>query len=164
MKIHKIIVATFSIFFFSINFSASQTMELTIYSHSEGNRTIPKGRICSSGGGASSKACVEFDLRDPNLAFQLLHFQKLQQVADDTARTVSNTELINQKIDSLNASMNQLVEQIKVAHNQQLLTIRDQIITKLSVISLEMIDDDSVVKQIRSIVRQEVESAFEGRE
>lgn len=53
---------------------------------------------------------------------------------------------------------------IETAHNNQLISIRDQLVSQMETIPFAMIDDEAVIAEIRALVVQEVEAAFQRRE
>ncbi len=86
----------------------------------------------------------------------MMGLQRAFDVKLATTETSDHVQNLASKVDAL-------TETIETAHNNQLDAIRDQLISKMEALPLMMIDDEAVVKEIRSIVANEVQAAFERR-
>jgi CII-binding regulator of phage lambda lysogenization HflD len=120
--------------------------------------------ICISSGGAKSCNGVDLDPRDLNSVYAILHLQRLQEIQGAASQTSERVQGVSDQINALNDRVDALSSMIDTTYNNQLSAIRDQLIAKMESLPLMMIDDEAVIREIRSLVIEEVEAAFIRRE
>ena len=64
---------------------------------------------------------------------------------------------------TMNVAISELAKEIRVMNNNNLIAIRDQLITRISAMPITIVDDPAVVSQIKAMIAEEVEAAFELR-
>lgn len=119
--------------------------------------------LCSTSPNAT-KTCVNLRLDNPQNAIGFHSLKRLESIQGATSQTSGRVQDLATSISDLNAKVNALTTTIETAHNNQLIAIRNQIISQMETIPLAMIDDEAVIAEIRALVVEEVEAAFQRRE
>lgn len=169
MRVLKVVVSFSMILAYSIlsvDCVAAQTIDIREGSDRDiQGREQPAAHVCveSSIAGIGT-SCFRLRLDSPENVFLFLEMQRLSAIQSATSETSGRLQGVDEKIVILSGKIDALAASIETSYNTQLSTIRDHIVAKLETLPLRMIDDEAVVREIRSLVVEEVEAAFDKRE
>ncbi len=124
---------------------------------------ISATELCSTSPNAQ-RTCVVVQLNNPQQAIGFHSLKRLEAIQGATSQTSGRVQNLASSISDLNSKVSALTTTIETAHNNQIIAIRDQLVSQLEAIPFAMIDDDAVIAEIRALVVQEVEAAFQRRE
>lgn len=128
-----------------------------------GRATLSSTELCSTSPNAQ-RTCVTVPLNNPQHAIGFHSLKRLEAIQGATSQTSGRLQDLSTGISDLNNKVSALATTIETSHNNQLIAIRDQLVAMMETIPLAMIDDETVIAEIRALVIKEVNAAFRRRE